>query len=85
MSNDRVAEVTRVFIERLRQNHPSVNVNVTDQKWSTEDVTLHVVMPPAMTDEDEDALLDVSADLAIHLYDTTGVYVLAVAHRSGEP
>ena len=84
MLNDLVTEVTWKFIEQPHQNHPSAKVNVTDQKWSTADVILDVVAPLAMTGEEADALLDASADLAIHLYDTTSVYVLAVAHRSDE-
>ena len=84
MPNDRVTEVTRQFIERIRQDFPSVKVNVNDQKWSTEDVTLDMVIPPAMSADEEDALSDASANLAIHLLDTTGVYVLAVARSAVE-
>ena len=85
MASKSTEEVTREFIERLLKDYPSVQVKVSDEKWSTEDVTIDLVIPHDMTPEEEDVFLDARTRIAMHLYDTTDVYVLAVAHRSEEP
>ena len=80
----RTQEVTREFIERLFKDYPSVRVKVSGEKWSTEDVTIDLVIPPDMTPEEEDEFLDAQTRIATHLFTTTGVYVLAVARSAVE-
>ena len=75
--------VLEEFIERLSQTYPEVTIQVNDYKWSTEDISLEVVIPNGLTEEEESDFLDKQTEIAGDLSRETDVYILALA-RSPE-
>ena len=79
----RVDQVVKEFIKRLHKAYPRAIVEINDYKWSTEDASLDVYIPVDLTEEEEeDKFLDTRTKLAGDLFDSTGVYILALARSS---
>ena len=78
----RVDQVVKEFIKRLHKAYPGARVEINDYKWSTEDASLDVYIPVDLTEEEEDKFLDTRTKLAGDLFDSTGVYILALARSS---
>ena len=77
--------VVEQYIRRMNQAHPEVKVEIKDYKWSTEDVTVEILIPDTVAEDVEDTILDLRTELTGRLFDSTGIYILAVARTVDQP
>ena len=73
------------FTLKMHMAHPEIPVEVKEYKWSDEDATLEILLPKTITEDEENDILDMRTMLTGNLFDSTGVYILAVARTVEQP
>ena len=79
--DEKTCQALAALAERLTRSYPQARIEVKDYKWSTEDVSVEVLVPRGMTEEEENQLMDTVSGLTGDLWRDTGVYILALERR----